>query len=318
MDVLRTPDERFADLPEFDYAPSYTEVARGDGSGHLRVAYVDAGPPDTGPPNTGPVDTGPVDADPVLLLHGEPSWSFLYRTMIPLLVDAGHRVIAPDLVGFGRSDKPAEINDHTYARHIEWMAELVTNLDLSGLTLFCQDWGGLIGLRLLAEHPERFTRTVAGNTGLPVGNAPMPDVWQTFRNMVVEAPTLDIGRIVASGCVRGLDDAAQAAYDAPFPDERYKAGPRAMPDLIPQRPDDPQSDPNRRAWKVLAELDKPFLVAFSDSDPITAAGRQFLIERVRGAQSLDHPTIEGAGHFLQEDAGPQLAQVIVDFIADTS
>lgn len=306
MDVLRTPDECFADLADFPYEPSYVGVpvapGEGDDAGTLRMACIDAGPP---------------DAAPVLLLHGEPSWSYLYRTMIPVLADAGHRVIAPDLIGFGRSDKPAAVADHTYARHVGWTTALLERLDLRHITLFCQDWGGLIGLRVLAEHPDRFARTVAANTGLPVGNAPMPEVWQSFRDVVVGAETLDVGRIVASGCVRGLTDAAKAAYDAPFPDERSKAGPRALPDLIPQRPDDPASDLNRAAWRTIAKLDKPFLVAFSDSDPITAASREVFIDRIGGAGGLDHPVIGSAGHFLQEDAGPEIAAVVDRFIAGT-
>lgn len=305
LDILRTPDDRFGALPDFSLEPSLIEVPSGvaDGPRSLRISYV---------------ETGPADADPVLLLHGEPSWSFLYRHMIPVLVAAGHRVIAPDLVGFGRSDKPTQVEDHTYGRHVAWMAGFLEELDVSAATLFCQDWGGLIGLRLLAQMPDRFARTVAANTGMPVGNARMPEEWQRFRNAVVDAETLDIGRIVASGCRQGLSDQARAAYDAPFPDESYKSGPRAMPDLIPQRPDDPSSEHNRAAWQTIAELDKPFMVAFSDSDPITGAMRDIFLERVQGTHGRDHPTIAGAGHFLQEDAGTEVAEVVNDFIAATT
>lgn len=294
MQVLRTPDEAFADLPGFPQPPSYVEVEG------LRMAYV-AG--------------GPAEADPVLLLHGEPSWSYLYRTMIPVLTAAGHRVVAPDLVGFGRSDKPAAVGDYSYARHVAWLAGLVAALDLTRITLVCQDWGGLLGLRLVAEQPERFARVVAANTGLPTGDRRMPDVWQAFRRVVVEAPTLDIGRLVAAGCVRPMAPQVRAAYDAPFPDESYKAGVRAFPDLIPQSPDDPAAEPNRRAWARLAQLDVPLLTAFSDSDPITAGADRPLRERVRGARGRPHTVIEGAGHFLQEDAGERLAEVVVAFAA---
>jgi haloalkane dehalogenase len=211
--ALRTPDERFAGLADFAYQPHYVEV---DG---LRIAWV---------------EDGPRDGEPVLLLHGEPSWSYLYRTMIPVLAQAGLRAIAPDLVGFGRSDKPREVADHTYARHVEWMRAFAFDaLDLQDVTLVGQDWGGLIGLRLAAEHPQRFKRIVAANTGLPTGDVDMPAIWHRFRVAVQTADELDIGRFVASGCVRGLSDAARAAYDAPFPDESYKAGPRAMPGLVP-------------------------------------------------------------------------------------
>lgn len=296
MQVLRTPDEAFADLPGFPQPPSYVEV---DG---LRMAYV---------------ADGPAEADPVLLLHGEPSWSYLYRTMIPVLTAAGHRVVAPDLVGFGRSDKPAAVGDYSYARHVAWLAGLVAALDLTRITLVCQDWGGLLGLRLVAEQPERFVRVVAANTGLPTGDRRMPDVWQAFRQVVVEAPTLDIGRLVAAGCVRPMAPQVRAAYDAPFPDESYKAGVRAFPDLIPQSPDDPAAEPNRRAWARLAQLDVPLLTAFSDRDPITAGADRPLRERVRGARGRPHTVIEGAGHFLQEDAGERLAEVVVAFAAAT-
>src|SRR5690349_19355998 len=233
METLRTPADRFRDIPEFPYTPSYSEINDGDG-GRLRVSWV---------------QEGPANADPVLLLHGEPSWSFLYRRMIPILTAAGHRVVCPDLVGFGRSDKPARIGDHSYARHVEWMRELVCDvLDLRRVTLVGQDWGGLIGLRLAAEHPDRFARIVVANTGLPTGDIPMPEIWWRFRAAIQKLPTIDVGRFVASGCRRPVSDAVRAAYDAPFPDDTYCAGPRAMPGLVPTAPDDPASAANRSAW----------------------------------------------------------------------
>jgi haloalkane dehalogenase len=309
MDVLRTPEERFAGLADFAYEPRYADIPA-DGttsaraSDTLRVAWVEAGPP---------------DADPVLLLHGEPTWSFLYRTMIPVLADAGHRVVVPDLVGFGRSDKPAERSDHSYARHVEWMRYLIADvLDLQHITLVGQDWGGLIGLRLAAEHPDRFARIVAANTGLPTGDHPMPEIWHKFREVIQTAPSIEVGRFVQAGCRRPMSDDVRAAYDAPFPDEAYQAAPRAMPGLVPITPDDPATTANRAAWAVLSQSTTPFLVAFSDGDPITGPMAPILRQVMPGAQDRDHPTIVGAGHFLQEDAGPELAAHVLDFIAATS
>jgi haloalkane dehalogenase len=299
MRTLRTPDDRFADLPDFDLEPRYAEVSDQDGA-TLRMAYVEAGPED-----------GPV----AVLLHGEPSWSFLYRTMIPVLTAAGIRSVVPDLVGFGRSDKPAEPGDHSYARHVEWVRALLFDaLELRGVTVVGQDWGGLIGLRLVGEHPDRFARVVAANTGLPTGDTDMPEVWWQFRNAVEKAPTLDIGRFVQSGCRKPMSAEVRAAYDAPFPDETYKAGPKAMPGLVPTRPDDPASEANRAAWRRLTELNLPFLVAFSDGDPITGAMAPILRKAMPGAADRDHPTIAGAGHFLQEDAGPALGAAVASFI----
>lgn len=303
MDIVRTPEDRFVDLPDFDYAPQYAEIASQDG-GTLRIAWL---------------DEGPTDADPVLLLHGEPSWSFLYRTMIPVLVGAGHRVIAPDLIGFGRSDKPTDRAAHTYARHVEWIRSLIADvLDLQRITLVCQDWGGLIGLRLAAEQADRFARIVAANTGLPTGDQPMPEIWHQFREVIQTAPTIDVGRFVQAGCRRPMSDDVRAGYDAPFPDPTFEAGPRAMPGLVPITPDDPAADANRAAWAILATSPTPFLVAFSDGDPITGGMAPILKQVMPGAQGRVHPTIANAGHFLQEDAGPELAAHVNDFIAATS
>jgi haloalkane dehalogenase len=300
VQVLRTPEERFTNLPDFPYQPQHAEVADPDG-GTLRMAWVEAGPPD-----------GP----PVVLLHGEPTWSYLYRSVLPPLAEAGFRVIVPDLVGFGRSDKPASVDDHSYARHVGWLAELLLDrMTLRGATLLGQDWGGLLGLRVVAEHPDAFDRVVAANTGMPTGDHDMPQVWWEFRRMVEQSPQLDVGRTVASGCVRGLSDAARAAYDAPFPDESFKAGPRAMPLLVPTAPTDPATAANRAAWERLARWDKPFLIAFSDSDPITGPMAQVLRKIVPGTRGLEHPVIADAGHFLQEDAGEELARHVLDFIA---
>lgn len=299
MEVYRTPDEAFDRLPGFGWEPRYAEVTDPDG-GSLRMAYVDAGPAD-----------GPV----ALLLHGEPSWSFLYRHVIRVLSRSGIRCVAPDMVGFGRSDKPLRESDYSYARLVAWTRELVFDrLDLREVTLVGQDWGGLIGLRLVAEHPDRFARVVAANTGLPTGDFDMPEIWWRFRRAVESADMLDIGRLVAAGCVSPMGDEVRAAYDAPFPEERAKAGPRAMPGLVPTRPDDPASGANRAAWEVLSASTLPFLIAFSDSDPITGAMAPILRKLIPGTYGLTHPTIANAGHFLQEDAGEELGHVVADFI----
>ncbi len=302
MQTLRTPDECFVDLPDFAYEARYATLGDQDG-GALRLAWV---------------EDGPADGEPVLLLHGEPSWSFLYRTMLPLLAAAGLRAIAPDLVGFGRSDKPTRTDDHTYARHVEWIRALVIDvLDLQAITLVGQDWGGLIGLRLAAEHPDRFARIVAANTGLPTGDHPMPDIWHQFKAAVESAERLDIARLVQSGCRRPLADDVLAGYAAPFPEEGFKTGPRAMPGLVPIRPDDPASAANRAAWQTLSASSTPMLLAFSDGDPITGAMAPILAQAMTGAQGRTHPTIGTAGHFLQEDAGPELAGAIIAFVEAT-
>ncbi len=301
--LLRTPEDRFTDLPDFEYPASYAEVDHPT-HGPIRVGYVEAGPPD-----------GP----PVLLLHGEPSWSFLYRKLLPVLADAGLRAIAPDLVGFGRSDKPADVADHTYARHVEWMRAFAFDaLDLRGVTLVGQDWGGLIGLRLVAENPERFAGVVAANTGLPTGDFDMPKIWWAFRDAVENAQVLDVSRFVQSGCTHELTEAELAAYDAPFPNETYKAGPRAMPALVPTSTDDPATEANRAAWDRLSTLELPFLCAFSDNDPITGAMAPILQRKMPGAAGREHPTIPDAGHFLQEDAGEQLGRVVAEFVRNLS
>jgi haloalkane dehalogenase len=296
METLRTPDDRFAHLPGYAFAPHYLDV---DG---LRVHYV---------------DEGSRRAPAVLCLHGEPSWSYLYRKMIPPLAAAGHRVVAPDLVGFGRSDKPVRREEYTYQHHVDWMRGVLEGLDLREVTLVCQDWGGLIGLRLAAEHPDRFARIVTANTFLPTGDQPAGEAFLTWQRFSQETPDFPVGGIVRMGCTSTLPDAVAAAYDAPFPDDRYKAGARQFPLLVPTRPDDPAAAANRRAWEVLARWEKPFLTAFSDADPITAGADRLLQAAIPGTRGQRHTTIEGAGHFLQEDRGEALAQVVVDFIRDT-
>jgi haloalkane dehalogenase len=299
MQYKRTPDERFLNLPGYDYAPHYLTVDDTEG-GELRVHYLDEGDP---------------TADPVLLLHGEPSWCYLYRKMIPGLLAAGHRVVAPDLVGFGRSDKPTRLEDYSYARHIGWMQSVLDQLKLERITLVCQDWGGLIGLRLVAANPERFARVVAANTFLPTGDRDPGEAFKRWKHFSQTVPDFPVGKIIATGSVSELPAEVIAAYDAPFPDDSYKAGARVFPTLVPVTPDDPEAQPNREAWQVLQQWQRPFLTAFSDSDPITAGGDKVMQKLIPGAKGQPHTTIVGGGHFLQEDQGERLAQVVVDFIA---
>ena len=300
MQVLRTPDDRFVNLPDWSFAPKYTDVRQGDTV--LRVAHVDEGPRDA--------------KNVVLCMHGEPSWSYLYRKMLPVFTAAGHRVIAPDLVGFGRSDKPGATSDYTYERHVDWMSQWLTSNDLRHLTLVCQDWGGLIGLRLLTAFPERFDRLVVANTFLPVGDRPPSDAFMAWRKFSQETPKFNVGRIVEGGCARKpLAPEVVAAYDAPFPDDSYKAGARVFPTLVPISLDDPSSKANVAAWSVLEQFNKPVLTAFGDSDLVTKGGDRGFQQRVPGTAGQPHTTIVNAGHFLQEDAGEELARVVNEFIA---
>ena len=298
MELLRTPDECFDALPDFPYAPKYLSLIDAASGVSIRMHYI---------------DEGPADAPPLLLLHGEPSWSFLYRKMIPVLLAAGHRVVAPDLIGFGRSDKPTAIEDYSYQRHVDWMSAFLEVLDLEQITLCCQDWGGLIGLRLVAEHGDRFDRVLAANTFLPTGDQDLGEAFQQWREYARSVPVLPVGGIVSKGVVNPLTDAEAAAYDAPFPDESYKAGARAFPLLVPASPDDPAAEPNRQAWSTLMNWGKPFLTAFSDQDPITAGADAILQKLIPGAKDQAHTTLVGGGHFLQEDVAVELAQTLSAF-----
>jgi haloalkane dehalogenase len=295
MTALRTPDDQFENLPDYPFEPHYVDVAG------LRMHYV---------------DEGPTEAKPVLLLHGEPSWSYLYRHMIPPLADAGLRVVAPDLIGFGKSDKPSKKEDYSYALHVEWTRQFVESLDLNDITLFCQDWGSLIGLRLAAENEQRFARIALGNGGLPTGDQQMPDAFMKWRTFALHSPYFPIGKIIQKGTKTDLTDEIVAAYDAPFPSRKYKAGARKFPALVPITPDDPASAANRSAWEVFRKWEKPFLTCFSDKDPITRGGDRVWQENVPGARSQPHTTIKDAAHFLQEDKGPELAALLIKFIKD--
>jgi haloalkane dehalogenase len=299
MKALRTPDERFQKLPGYGFEPHYAEIPDAEG-GTLRVHYIDEGPRDA--------------RDRLLLMHGEPSWCYLYRKMIPILVGAGHRAVAPDLVGFGRSDKPDKRTDYTYQRHVDWMTSFIEAIDLHDATLVGQDWGGLIGLRLAAEHPDRFARIVAANTFLPTGDRPAGEAFLRWQQYSQKTPNFDAGWIVNSGCSTDLSDEVKAAYNAPFPDDSYKEGARQFPLLVPTSPDDPAAPANRKAWEVLNKWEKPFLCAFGDSDPVTKGGDKAFIAAVPGTKNQPHTTIVGGGHFIQEDRGEELAKVIVDWL----
>ena len=296
MKSLRTPDNRFDNLPDYDFTPNYVGI---DG---MRMHYV---------------DEGPKDAEPILLMHGEPSWSYLYRHMIPPITAAGYRAIAPDLIGFGKSDKPTRQEDYSYASHVAWIRQFIEQLDLNGITLVCQDWGSLIGLRVAAENEQRFARIVLGNGGMPTGDQEMPKAFLIWRAFAQYSPWFPIGRIIQSGTVTQLAGDVVAAYDAPFPNSDYKAGARAFPKLVPARPDDPASPANREAWDIFRNWHKPFLTSFSNRDPITRGGEKRWQIEVPGAAGQVHTKIRNAGHFLQEDKGPEFAQVVIDMINAT-
>jgi len=293
MRLLRTPDERFVDLPDYPYEPNYLVV---DG---IRIHYV---------------DEGPKDGEVVLLMHGQPTWSYMYRHVIPIIVDAGYRAVAPDLVGFGRSDKPDSQGDHTYRRHLGWMTEWMRLLALERTTLACQDWGALIGLRVAVENQERFDRIVLSNAlALPTGAEGMPEdsAFMKFRQFSRTTAVFDIERLIQGATITHLPNDVLKVYNAPFPDESYKAGPRIMPSLVPITTSDPEFEANTRAWERFERWEKPFLTAFSDKGPITGGDHEPWQERVPGAQGRNHPTIRGAGHFVAEDKGAELADVIV-------
>ena len=339
MKTLRTPDERFENLKGYPFPPNYVEVPNPDGGAPLRMHYVDAG--------------GPARGEPILCLHGQPTWSYLYRRMIPIFAAAGHRVIAPDFIGFGRSDKPTAREDYTYARHVEWLKAFLAALDLRDLTLVCQDWGGLIGLRAAAEGSERFARIVTANTGLPDANnvpddqvAAVSDKMRAhydslpsfgspqemamamasdasgfgFLNWVkfcADTPRLCVSDLLTLSTGGGIDAAEGAGYDAPFPDDSYMAGARQFPSLVPIMPDNPAIPANRAAWRVFEAWEKPFFTAFSDNDPVTAGAHVRFQETVPGAKGKKHVTIAGAGHFLQEQKPVELAGAVLQFMADT-
>ena len=293
MKLLSTPEERFENLPDFTFDPHFIKV---DG---INIHYL---------------DEGNKKAEVVLLMHGEPSWSFLYRHMIPILVKAGFRILAPDLVGFGRSDKPTEQNDHTYLKHVEWMTKWLQLLDLQNITLFCQDWGSLIGLRLAIENQNRFNRIVLSNGGLPTGEQRMNEAFTNWREFSRTSSAFNIKRIIQGATTTKLSKDVLNGYDAPFPDDSFKAGARILPSLVPISTDDPEHETNKKAIEQFKQWEKPFLTAFSDSDPVTKGGDRFWQTNIPGARNQNHTTIKNASHFVQEDKGPELAEVIIEFI----
>jgi haloalkane dehalogenase len=294
MKILRTPEQHFSAIRDFPWAPRYVQL------GELRMHYV---------------EDGPSDGKPVLMLHGEPTWSYLYRKMIPVFAAAGNRAIAPDLIGFGRSDKPADIGDYSYQRHVDWVLGLIEALDLCDITLVCQDWGSLIGLRIVAEHPERFARVTVGNGALPTTDSALkiPAAFRIWRLFARYSPWFPIGGIVNAGCAGRLPPAARAAYDAPFPDDGYKAGARAFPRLVPTEPDDPAAPANRAAWEALGRFQKPFLTVFGKLDPILGKADTVLQNHIPGAKGQPHARLKG-GHFLQEDQGEDWARRVVEWM----
>jgi len=293
LKILRTPDNRFSNLLDYPFKPNYIQL------GDIRIHYL---------------DEGESSKEVVLLIHGEPTWSYLYRKMVPIVSESGYRVIVPDLVGFGKSDKPINQEDYTYEKHVGWISSFIESLDLTNINLFCQDWGGLIGLRIVSEQGYRFNRIIASNTSLPTGDFKVPKAFFNWQKFSQDTPVFNASKIVKSSCVNKISNEVQKAYDAPFPDETYKAGARRFPMLVPTSPNDPSSQPNREAWEKLKNWHKPFLTAFSDSDPITKGGDILFQKLIPGCKGISHKTIVGAGHFLQEDKGPELAQLIVDFI----
>lgn len=293
--VLRTPEACFAQVPDFAWTPHYSVV---DG---MRIAHL---------------DEGPADAPVVLLMHGEPAWSYLYREMIPPLLAAGLRVVVPDLVGFGRSDKPAKMADYSYRRMVDWMTAWMRGIDLRGITLFCQDWGSLIGLRMVANDPDRFDRIALANGGLPTGSQPLPAAFRAWRAFARFSPMFPVGAIVALGTRRKLSATERAAFEAPFPTDAYKAGARAMPRLVPGTPADPEHEANESAWTLLQAWDKPFLTLFSTGDPITRGGERFFQSRVPGATGQPHHLIRDAGHFLQQDRPDEIARRLIALVRD--
>ncbi len=296
--VLRTPDHRFENLADYPFKPNYLSITDPD-LGELRQHYLDEGPKD-----------GPV----ILLMHGEPSWSYLYRKMIPLLVEKGFRCIAPDLIGFGKSDKPTRKSDYSYAKHVAWICAFIEKINLNNSTLFCQDWGGLISLRVVAAFPDRFARLVISNTALPEGeDDEFNRAFTNWRFFATYTPVLPIGKILNQGSARGVNAAGQAAYDAPFPNRRYKASARIFPRLVPLNPDDPGAVANRTAWKVLERFNRPVLTLFGDKDPVTLGWEKRFQARIPGARNQAHKIIKNAGHFIQEDTPEELVEAVVQF-----
>jgi haloalkane dehalogenase len=300
MEFLRTPDARFAGLPDWPFMPRYVEIPSGDG-GTLRVHYVDEG-------------SGAAPA--IVCLHGEPTWSYLYRKLIPRFVAAGYRVLAPDLVGFGRSDKPVDPSVYSYARHVEWLTAWFRAVSPPTVTLLAHDWGGWLGLRVVAADPGRFARIVVTNTGLPTCDEPPNETARAWFEFALGIEVFPAGQVIQLGTTTEPPPDVIAAYDAPFPDERYKAGPRQFPVFAPKTPDDPGVAENREAWRVLERLETPFLTVFGDGDPLNEGNDRLFQQRVPGARHQPHCIIAGGGHFIQEDRAEEMAHVVVRWLRE--
>ncbi len=293
--ILRTPDSQFENLSDYAFTPHYLNVADS-----LRLHFV---------------DTGPAGGRPVIMMHGEPSWSYLYRDMIKNVSAAGLRVVAPDLIGFGRSDKPAETADYSYSKHVAWMLEWLDETKITDAVLFCQDWGGLIGLRLAAARPDKFAGIIAANTFLPTGQGKVSKAFEAWKEFSQTTPVFKVGNIIQGATVSNLPDDVIRAYDAPFPDESYKAGARIFPALVPTSEDMDGAADNVKAWKVLHKWKKPFLTCFSDQDPVTGGLDKHFQKAIPGCKNQPHKIVKGGGHFLQEDCHRELSEIIVDFCA---
>jgi len=284
MSILKTDLTLFENLSDWKFKENFTTVT--SEFGELNIHFV---------------DENSTSDECVLLLHGNPTWGYLYRNMIDPLKENGYRVVVPDLPGFGKSDKFSVRYNYSYEGFVDWMSQFIENTDLKNITLFCQDWGGLIGLRLAAKYDDRFEKIVAANTGLPTGKAPLSEGFAVFREFLQIKPDLHVGGQVRNGTTKGIDENALAAYNAPFPDDDHKQGVRQFPNLVPGTPRTPSAEPNKEAWKILREWKKPFLCAFSDKDPIFSGVENSFYKLIPGCKDMPHVTIQNAGHFLQED-----------------
>jgi len=294
MSILKTDLTLFENLSDWKYKENFTTVT--SEFGELDIHFV---------------DENSTSDECVLLLHGNPTWGYLYRNMIDPLKENGYRVVVPDLPGFGKSDKFSVRYNYSYEGFVDWMSQFIENTDLKNITLFCQDWGGLIGLRLAAKYGDRFEKIVAANTGLPTGKAPLSEGFAVFREFLQIKPDLHVGGQVRNGTTKGIDENALAAYNAPFPDDDHKQGVRQFPNLVPGTPRTPSAEPNKEAWKILREWKKPFLCAFSDKDPIFSGVENSFYKLIPGCKDMPHVTIENAGHFLQEDQPKACVEAIL-------
>jgi len=289
--IFRTPQFRFTGLKDYPFQPHFVTID------NLQIHYI---------------DEGPIDTNPVLLLHGVPAWSYLYRHLIEKISESGIRVIAPDLIGFGKSDKPAKTKSHSYQLHVEWMDYFIKLLNLKNITLFCHDWGSLLGLRIVAQHPDLFVGIIVSNGMLPTGEHRINPVFNLWKYFAMYSPFVPVDLVIQSATLRKLDKEERRAYRAPFPSSRYKAAIRALPSLVPSSQGDPESAFNKTMWKLLDDWQKPFLTVFGNNDPITRGGDEYMQKRIPGAAGQNHIRFD-AGHFIQEDRYKELAEIIIRF-----